>query len=258
MATARRVCRRVTGVSRLIIYDSDNPDDIPSGVKAAGYVNGYAHVAWDARGWARFPDAIRISVFAYNAGDALDVENGDATPAQAPGWVKMRLAAGVALPWVYVNRSNQRATEDAMWAGGIPLYKAAMWVATLDGTKAVARYRYPVAAVQYANSTLAGGHYDLSITTAAGDAALGVPDLTSTEHDWLAAIFDATTQGFTAQREMAAQASDTAAIIAELKADVAALKAQIATLSQPTITVPTQITMHIPSVPGDATGTLHS
>jgi hypothetical protein len=146
-----------------ILYDSDNPDSIPSGVWAAGYVNGYAGPAWLSRGFARFPNARRITVFPTDEGDTCDVEWLDLTPEQAPPWVKGRLAAGVLQPWVYCNRSNRPAVEAALMAAAITAAQVALWVATFDGTQTVPAGPYPVAAVQYANSTLSGGHYDLSL-----------------------------------------------------------------------------------------------
>lgn len=146
----------------MLLYDSTNPFDIPAGVAAAGYCDGI--YAWSAIGWARFPTAKRIAVSAAtNDGEALDVETGDATPDQAPGWVKMRRAAGVLQPWVYVNRSNRSAVEFNLNKFGIMSDQVALWVATLDGTQTVPAGPYPVAAVQYANSTISGGHYDISL-----------------------------------------------------------------------------------------------
>jgi hypothetical protein len=147
----------------VLLYDSDNPDSIPDGVHAAGYCDGYAALAWNARGWVRFPNALRIAVSAAsNDGHALDVENGDALPWQAPGWVRMRRTAGVPLPWVYVNRSNRPSVEFELNKAGILSTEVALWVATLDGTINVPAGPYPVAAVQYADSAMTGGHYDLS------------------------------------------------------------------------------------------------
>lgn len=148
-----------------VMYDSDVPSAIPGGVPAAGYCDGYAAAAWNGPyGFGRFTNPIRIAVFAStNDGHALDVENGDATPAQAPAWVRRRLAAGVARPWVYCNRSNRGAVENALRAAGLTADQVALWVATLDGTQTVPAGFYPVAAVQFANSALSGGHYDLSI-----------------------------------------------------------------------------------------------
>jgi hypothetical protein len=160
----------------VIMYDSDNPDAIPSGVAAAGYVNGYAALAWFARGFTRFPNARRITVFPTDEGDTCDVEWLDLTPEQAPPWVKGRRAAGVLVPWVYCNRSNRPAVERALTLAGILSDQVALWVATLDGTKTVPAGPYPIAAVQYANSAMSGGHYDLSVvnqTFGPGGGSLG-------------------------------------------------------------------------------------
>jgi len=80
-----------------IMYDAVTPANIPtSAVMVAGYVDGL--YKWTAADWARFPNAVHvpIAVFAStNAGVCLDIEARNATPAQAPGWVKRRRAAGV-------------------------------------------------------------------------------------------------------------------------------------------------------------------
>jgi hypothetical protein len=145
-----------------LLYDSTNPNDIPAGVFAAGYVDGI--FAWPADSWARFSAVKRIAVFATtDDGDALDVERFDATPDQAPGWVQRRRAAGVLRPWVYCNRSNRPDVEGALTAAGVLADQVALWVATLDGTRTVPAGPYPIAAVQYANAAMSGGHYDLSI-----------------------------------------------------------------------------------------------
>jgi hypothetical protein len=158
-----------------LLYDSTNPNDIPAGVWAAGYVDGI--YAWDAAGWARFPGAKRIAVFGQtNDGDCLDVERGDATPSEAPQWVQWRRAAGVPVPWVYVNRSNRSTVEAALAAAGVMSDQVALWVATLDGTQTVPAGPYVVAAVQYAGSGTSGGHYDLSVvnqTFGPGGGTLG-------------------------------------------------------------------------------------
>jgi hypothetical protein len=174
-----------------ILYDSDNPDSIPNGVAAAGYVNGYAGPAWLARGFPRFPSARRITVFPTDEGDTCDVEWLDLTPEQAPPWVKGRRAAGVLRPWVYCNRSNRPAVEAALAAAGVTATQVALWVATLDGTQTVPAGPYPVAAVQYANATNSGGHYDLSLVTQTfgpGGGTIGG------ESDMIAIIRNPTTQ----------------------------------------------------------------
>ena len=78
----------------------------PGAAKVAGYANGT--YAWSRADWDLFPhaDHVTISVRASaNAGDVLDVENGDATPAQAAGWIAMRHADGLYRPTVYCSLS---------------------------------------------------------------------------------------------------------------------------------------------------------
>lgn len=156
------------------LYDSDNPDAIPDGVWAAGYVDGYAAPAWAARGWARFPGARRIAVFpGGNVGDTFDVEWLDLTAEQAPAEVIAAHARGIAVPWVYVSRATRAAVEQALVMAGIGSNQVALWIATLDGTVNVRSGPYPVAAVQYLNSAHSGGHYDRSIVNPLFGAAGG-------------------------------------------------------------------------------------
>jgi hypothetical protein len=86
----------------------------PGAAKVAGYVNG--RYAWSQAEWALFPhaDHVTISVTASaNAGDVLDVEQGDATPDQARGWIAMRKAAGLYRPTVYCSLSVVPAVRAA-------------------------------------------------------------------------------------------------------------------------------------------------
>lgn len=141
------------------MYDSTNPEDIPADAEAvAGYVNG-AESAWPAGAWDRFTEATikrHISVTASNEGDTLDVENGDATIAQAPGWIKTRTDAGVPEEtlWLYVDRTNYQDLRAAVgpFTGGF-------WVADWSGVEHDVE---GAVATQYANPTTSGGHYDLS------------------------------------------------------------------------------------------------
>jgi len=150
----------------MLLYDSTSPFDIPVTAESVAYYCDGIYAVSEATVRARFPTQplIRIAVFGQtNDGNALDVERGDATPSEAPQWVKWRHAAGIPQPWVYVNRSNRSTVENALIQEGIVSDQVALWVATLDGTQTVPAGPYPVAAVQYANSLSSGGHYDLSI-----------------------------------------------------------------------------------------------
>lgn len=142
------------------LYDAVTPANIPASAQmVAGYVDG--RYAWRASDWARFPNAVkvRIAVFAStDDGHVLDVEPGDATPAQAVGWVQRRRAAGVD-PTVYCGLS----TSGYSWAQVRAAFQAAgvaephYWVAAYPG---IGPALYPGSvAHQYANP----GPYDLSV-----------------------------------------------------------------------------------------------
>ena len=143
-----------------VLYDSITAANIPANAQlVAGYIDG--RYAWSFADWQRFPNAIkvRIAVFAStNAGTVLDVERGDATPAQAVGWVQRRRAAGVD-PTVYCGYS----TNGYSWALVIDAFKSAgvpephWWIAAYPGIGPVL---YPGSvAHQYADP----GPYDLSV-----------------------------------------------------------------------------------------------
>lgn len=157
------------------LYDSITAADIPADVPAvAGYDNGI--FAWSQTDWDRFttPYKIVIAVSAnWNGGHVLDIETGDATPSQGPGWVKMRQAAGLAVPCLYCNLSTQDAVVRACAEQRLVLGRDyTLWIAhytgqphALDGASAV----------QYADPAMgAGGHYDVSnITDPAWLSSLG-------------------------------------------------------------------------------------
>lgn len=136
------------------MFDAVVPGNLPAGAPLyAGYVDGmYANVAQIK---ARFPGAIVVEIAvsaSTDAGQVLDVENFDATPDEAPGWVQMRRAAGVD-PSVYMNSSTWPAVRAAFQGTGVaePPY----WVAQYDGDPTI-----PAGAVakQWADN----GPYDTS------------------------------------------------------------------------------------------------
>lgn len=147
------------------MYDSTNAADIPTDAAAvAGYANG--QFAWRASDWALFPAASKLGIDVDNqgVGGCLDIEKGDATPADAPGWVARRHAAGINRPWLYMNRSTWEDVHDVLVRSNLPENSWGYWVADwtgephelalVDGTRADA--------VQYANPDTSGGHFDLS------------------------------------------------------------------------------------------------
>jgi hypothetical protein len=116
------------------MYDAVTAANIPAGARmVAGYIDKIKLEPWSAADWARFPTAVKVTIVkkaSTNNGHVLDVEPGDATPAEAPGWVRMRRAAG-ADPTVYCNTSTWPVVRAAFRAAGVaePHY----WLARYDG-----------------------------------------------------------------------------------------------------------------------------
>jgi len=111
----------------------------PNPFAVGGYVNGaITDYIWHTPDWDAFPDSyhVRINVTGDpSRGNALDVEQGDATPGNVQQWIESRGAAIQDPLLVYCNRSNLdaclAARNAAQNATGIYAF---MWVATLDGT----------------------------------------------------------------------------------------------------------------------------
>lgn len=130
------------------MYDSVNPSRIPRDAEiVAGYVNGI--YKWADSDWALFPNAVHVGIAvraSYDGGEVLDVEIGDATPAEAPGWVTMRRSHDVD-PSIYCNLSTWPTVVRAFQSAGVvePHY----WIAHYDGSPTL-----PVGAVakQYQNT----------------------------------------------------------------------------------------------------------
>lgn len=140
-------------MSRLM-YDGVTPSRIPiEATMVAAYVDGrYANVVAMR---SRFPHArlVTIAVFAStNAGNVLDVEKGDATPTQAPGWVVKRRRAGID-PTVYCSASLWPSVRQAFRSLNVP--EPHYWIADYDGDP-----RIPAGAIakQYKNTP----GYDIS------------------------------------------------------------------------------------------------
>ena len=85
-----------------VMFDSITLSTVPSSPFAlAGYTSGYWPTYLPMR--RTWPTAHTVSIAistAYHA-DCLDVEPGDATPGQVPGWVRADKAAGFVKPCVY-------------------------------------------------------------------------------------------------------------------------------------------------------------
>ena len=112
------------------MFDSVNALDLPEGAQmVAGYLD--LRYKWADTDWQRFPTAVRVGIVCShltNDGHVLDVERGDADPADAPGWVLMRRAAGCD-PTVYCSMAAWPAVRAAFTAASVaePHYWIADW-----------------------------------------------------------------------------------------------------------------------------------
>lgn len=149
--------------SRFTMFDTTNPGTtlpVQHPQAVAGYVNG----AWPSYNGLlkRYPGAKHLSI-AVNAGaDArcLDVETGDATPADAPAWVRRQHARGVARPVVYANTSTMPAVIAALEADHIKRDEYLVWTAHYTG---VAHIEPGSDATQWESVERGASNYDTSL-----------------------------------------------------------------------------------------------
>lgn len=149
------------------MYDSVNWAAIPtSATMVAGYVapSGFT---WPPQAWFRFSGALHVritpSVVTTGRGvQVLDVERGDATPAQAPSWAHAQRALGQT-PSVYCSASAWGIVQAAFTGAGEP--QPLYWVAAYPGTGLSLPTLNGITAVahQYADPATSGGDWDLSV-----------------------------------------------------------------------------------------------
>lgn len=112
------------------MFDSINLATIPASAGAvAGYVNGY----WPTYNSvvAKWPKAKHLSIAVTSSANAecLDVEPGDATPADAPAWFRRQVQNGVKRPVIYTGLSQARTVIDTLAKAGIPRSAYRLWTA---------------------------------------------------------------------------------------------------------------------------------
>lgn len=113
-----------------VMFDSVELDEIPESAPAvAGYIGGN----WPTFDQLeeRFPGAERLSiaVASHHDADCLDIEPGDATPADAPAWVRRQIRRGVERPVVYASASQMDDVLAELDAAGIPRTAVRIWTA---------------------------------------------------------------------------------------------------------------------------------
>jgi hypothetical protein len=136
------------------MFDAVTPTNILTHDKTpdlvAGYLNG--RYAWTQAEWDLFPDAMHVGIsvradfYGTDARPAtvLDVEPGDATPAQSVPWVAHQRARGLRDITVYCNRSTLAQVQAAF--RGARVAEPRYWIATASGSPVL----YPgSAATQY-------------------------------------------------------------------------------------------------------------
>jgi hypothetical protein len=115
---------------RFTMYDAVEVSNIPS---SAGAVAGYVGGKWPtyAELVKRFPHAAKLSIAINASEDAecLDVENGDATPADAPAWVRKQHARGIKRPVIYANTSTMPSVLQAILKNNIKRSEVRVWSA---------------------------------------------------------------------------------------------------------------------------------
>jgi len=120
----------------LVMFDSVDLSQIPADATALGcYVDG--RFANSAEAADRFPHAriLTIAVFADHDADALDIEQGDATPGQAVGWYARQRARGVARPCLYASAFvMDTEVVPAIRAAGIGRQAVRLWAAHYNGS----------------------------------------------------------------------------------------------------------------------------
>jgi hypothetical protein len=211
-----------------LMYDAVTASNIPRKAQiVAGYVDTIQIPQWSAADWQLFPASIHVQIVKKAAsifGNVLDVEPGDATNAQVPGWLTQMRAAGY-VPSVYTSYSNWNAVYQTVSANGLsqPPYWIAdysqnrdTWWPTLNGIDAVAW--------QYADI----GPYDLSLVAPYWE---GIDDtMTPEQAAQLQALYDSLwTTANTAYKETVYDSLN------GIQVQIAALKAQIAALTPSTL-----------------------
>lgn len=151
------------GTPVIYMEDAVTVSDLQPGFPAyAGYYNGtYANLT-EMR--ARFPRAYIVSVSPNGANGAMciDIEPGDAVPANAPGFWHNSSHGGAVKPWFYGSASWTSSIVNALTSAGIPRSSYFIWSAHYIGAHICGpgTCGYPQAdATQYATNNA----YDTSI-----------------------------------------------------------------------------------------------
>jgi hypothetical protein len=207
------------------MYDAVTAENIPtSAVMVAGYIDKIKLEPWSAGDWARFPNAAKVRIVkkaSTNDGHVLDVEPGDATPAQAPGWARMRRQSGFAWPTIYCNLSTWPNVIQAFKDQGEPM--PLWWIARYNGVKEFPTLQGQEAiAKQYAGDVAPG--YDLSWVKDFWPGVDGAQDMPLANPDFKYLFYDNPIQEFSTVSGLLANIKDNAKAAANLAGAINALR----------------------------------
>lgn len=115
----------------ITMFDDVTVSALPTGADYAyaGYTAGL-YPTFDALK-KKFPKArlLDIAVFASDNATCLDIENGDATIEEAPGWVDRQIKRGVYRPVLYIEASRMALLEATMTRAGFVRASYRLWTA---------------------------------------------------------------------------------------------------------------------------------
>lgn len=119
----------------LTMYDSVTVEAIPSDAEyCAGYVNGlYANIPRIEAHCPHVKHILTIDINGRANAECLDVEPGDASAAQVPGWVREQRLRGIAKPVVYTSASYVTTVLRALYGAGMSRGDIRLWSAHYIG-----------------------------------------------------------------------------------------------------------------------------
>jgi len=135
----RKVDMTTDGTTLMVDTIHGSVGHIPESIKyVGGYVSGTPDIKWTTEDWARFPGARHIRIFQgygdlpdVHSFDAVDIESGAVTPAEAASIVRTRVLAGI--PWTHLYGTDAtlaetgaaiRAYGNSIWNGHVSAWLA--------------------------------------------------------------------------------------------------------------------------------------
>lgn len=124
-----------------VMFDSVTLSEIPESANAvAGYVGGRYETFPELE--KRWPRAKRLSIAvnAHEDAECLDIESGDAVPAQAPDWLVRQEHRGVVKPVLYGSQSTVAGILEALGQAHITRSRYRVWSAHYTGVPHIEEY----------------------------------------------------------------------------------------------------------------------